>query len=873
MDQKRYLTAVGANALIQSYLMVGLIVGAATAAADPLGKTATISVVQAAGVALALFTNSRKNQLSISMLSRTTALLCLAAAFFADFSVPWYVLLFGASSAATLASSRTTASLPTLFPANQASILKKNQSLTVAMTAASMALGPLLVSHSGLPALLLSTAVISTMVSYLASPITGDGPHSNSIRAIVSLKDIYRNPLTGLIILNISIWTAIGLFNVIEVPMLKFRFSDSPYLITAVFLISLLFNLLAVSIARAEMQNSPKKYVLLGGLGITFVSSAYLLSNNLFLSFVLVASFGILNGIYNLSVSAIVIAEKNHTDRIRATLLMRLSNQIGVLLSASVIFVLKANVTDLYRSLAAFCLGLSIFILVCFCLRSRRSAPSQTKIMISLFVTLSILVGSERICSAAERLPTFRIGVFAIPTSPDPGRVLEVSGAFINSQLFHFLYRYDSMNNLVPDAVESHSISSDAKTFRITLKPKLHFADGTELDADDVVFSLNRALQINGNGLKWALGEIKGYERSAKSVDHGKYAPLAGLKSLGSKIVEIQLKAPSRDFLRMLATPYFGLTRKIPSIDQVTMSDRFKILEHSRSLLRLKPLKESRLAGVFDEIQMIALTAPGDAQKLIEQGKLDFAFNLPPGGSLENFGDVQSVDTLNAIIVQFNLKKPLFKEQQDRCAFAQAFHDSFSAIPEIGKKLRLGLPYTDALFKSKHIVTLPPQHLPQVELIYLNSISVFSSSDIGKLVLELAKRGVKVKPTQLTPTEFFERLKTGHFEAAMWGYGPDYFSADAILNPLLGRNQQFNFSNFSNENFDGFLSEARAATDDKIRLTKYENAFEMVLTSCPLAFLGTKKQRIFVGNGFSMNPPSSLGIHTLVLERDLGVRK
>jgi peptide/nickel transport system substrate-binding protein len=89
---------------------------------------------------------------------------------------------------------------------------------------------------------------------------------------------------------------------------------------------------------------------------------------------------------------------------------------------------------------------------------------------------------------------------FTIKTT-DPQRAFDPTGSLIDRALYDTLFTYKGGNlaNPIPLLVQSWTASSDAKTFTFQLKKNAHFADGTPLTSADVVFSLQRLINIKGN--------------------------------------------------------------------------------------------------------------------------------------------------------------------------------------------------------------------------------------------------------------------------------------------------------------------------------------------------------------------------------------
>jgi peptide/nickel transport system substrate-binding protein len=83
----------------------------------------------------------------------------------------------------------------------------------------------------------------------------------------------------------------------------------------------------------------------------------------------------------------------------------------------------------------------------------------------------------------------------------DPARMFEPTGLMIDHTLYDTLltYKGSDVTNPVPDLASSYTASADAKTYTFTLRPGVKFANGDPVTAADVVFSLMRTKNVEGN--------------------------------------------------------------------------------------------------------------------------------------------------------------------------------------------------------------------------------------------------------------------------------------------------------------------------------------------------------------------------------------
>ena len=89
---------------------------------------------------------------------------------------------------------------------------------------------------------------------------------------------------------------------------------------------------------------------------------------------------------------------------------------------------------------------------------------------------------------------------FTIKTA-DPQRAFDATASIVDRGIFDtlFTYRKDDLAHPIPLLVSSWKATSRAKIFTFQLKRNVHFANGDPLTSADVVFSLNRLINLKGN--------------------------------------------------------------------------------------------------------------------------------------------------------------------------------------------------------------------------------------------------------------------------------------------------------------------------------------------------------------------------------------
>ncbi len=89
---------------------------------------------------------------------------------------------------------------------------------------------------------------------------------------------------------------------------------------------------------------------------------------------------------------------------------------------------------------------------------------------------------------------------FTLKTS-DPARAFDPTASIVDRALYDTLFTYKGGNltNPIPLLVSSWKESKNAETFTFQLKQNVHFGDGTPLTSADVLWSLERLVNVAGN--------------------------------------------------------------------------------------------------------------------------------------------------------------------------------------------------------------------------------------------------------------------------------------------------------------------------------------------------------------------------------------
>jgi peptide/nickel transport system substrate-binding protein len=84
-----------------------------------------------------------------------------------------------------------------------------------------------------------------------------------------------------------------------------------------------------------------------------------------------------------------------------------------------------------------------------------------------------------------------------LPANVDPHQIFDVPMQFYSLNTYDNLYRYEgNPPKLEPWLAQSHTVTADGLTWEFKLRPGVKFHDGSEITAEDVVYSFKRVLAI-----------------------------------------------------------------------------------------------------------------------------------------------------------------------------------------------------------------------------------------------------------------------------------------------------------------------------------------------------------------------------------------
>jgi ABC-type transport system substrate-binding protein len=413
--------------------------------------------------------------------------------------------------------------------------------------------------------------------------------------------------------------------------------------------------------------------------------------------------------------------------------------------------------------------------------------------------------------------------------------------------------RFNEKGEVVPGLAEFWEVS-DGNTIVLHLREGVKFHDGTTMEAEDVVASLEFARNPDAKSpMAWMLD------------------PVESLRALDAKTVQIKTGAVV-DVLNALATPVAGVSSK-EAITQYGIglgenpigAGPFKLERWDRgSQVVLSRFDDYWEEGkpYLDRIVFKIILEEFTRLSSLRSGDLDIVYNL----SFSNVEQIESRKEFNTNIfgtyivyyLALNMKKKPFSDVRvrqalnyaiDRSAITKAVTRGYAApaitdiAPEMAGSLagiREPYPYDPEKAKSLLSQAGYPDGFSMKLLVGSNS----PDAETGVVLQEYYKNiGVKVELVSEESSTLWNHLQAGNYEdAAMSFWYPDFPDAAGTLVPFCYSTNTppdgcCNFSYYANPEVDRLLDEAAAETDLERRAELFQEVNKIIYDDAPRVWI------------------------------------
>lgn len=338
--------------------------------------------------------------------------------------------------------------------------------------------------------------------------------------------------------------------------------------------------------------------------------------------------------------------------------------------------------------------------------------------------------GESRVGTPTDEL---FIGILVSPDSlgslpnMDPAAQSDLLSWEVKNNTLSGLYRFNASNELAPLlAASMPTISEDGLEYTVTLQPDLRFPDGSELTAEDVKWSVDRARDLGSFTVNSVL----------KDSDGNFYADQDSVQIIDQYTVKFVLQAPTSYFPALLATPPFSpisrdcFTEAADPLSVCGGIGPYTIVEWvpgEQMRLQANPDWPGRPLPTFANITLRFYDDPASMRRsLSEFGSIDMAWRGLP---FADFVELQSQDAngdgqpdytpwvgpadFKSYIMFDQNVEPWTNPQVRRAVGLALDRDALAAETFNGSRIPLLSPVPDAV--PGHVPTLPTRDLTQAQ--------------------------------------------------------------------------------------------------------------------------------------------------------------
>ena len=273
---------------------------------------------------------------------------------------------------------------------------------------------------------------------------------------------------------------------------------------------------------------------------------------------------------------------------------------------------------------------------------------------------------------------TLKINLSSEPDHLDPALNSSVDGACLAANSFSGLYAYNADGELAPQLAEGYTLSEDGLTYTFTLKEGLKWSDGSDLTADDFVYSWKRAADPKtAADYSYMFDVIAGWDEWQEGED------AMQVSAPDARTIVVTLKSPCAYMLDLVAFPtYFPVKQSEveAAADWETnpgswaqeagfVSNGAYTLEswnHDESMVYVKnPYWYDADNVTIERIEYMLSADDTAIYAAYRAGDLDFADSVPTDEIATLLAtedpEFHIVDELGTYYVIFNVKSPLFE--------------------------------------------------------------------------------------------------------------------------------------------------------------------------------------------------------------------
>jgi peptide/nickel transport system substrate-binding protein/oligopeptide transport system substrate-binding protein len=461
---------------------------------------------------------------------------------------------------------------------------------------------------------------------------------------------------------------------------------------------------------------------------------------------------------------------------------------------------------------------------------------------------------------------TLKIAIESDPRTLDPAYVTDTYSGMAVGMIYSNLLRFDETGQIALDVAKYYSISENGRSYTFFLKENCRFADGTDLTADDVSFSLHRlAARSTDSPRSGLLEQVVGFD----SFHSGKSDIISGIKVLSRFRIQIELKRPFSPFLSIFAMPNLAIVSRSYVMKGGEMEEtgmgagpyRLKRWERGQELCLVTNDYYSK-KGNLEAIQLKIMKDAFSRLAELKGRRIHVMEVLPQyRAQIPDTVNLKSIEQYNLYFLGMNMKSEMFKNPDFRKGLAMAL-DRASILDFFLKgqgTLATGpVPKGLSGYLDEELLKYDPELAKQfIEKSGYDGeqLKLVCSSDPANVALgeifkqQFKKVGVHIRIVPRDWNAYTQQLIEGDFDLFYRNWVADYPDGDNFLYPLFHTDSAGaagNYPNYSNPEFDSLMEDSRKEMDPLRRTSLLKQASRMAVNDYSRILLWYKVKTLAV---------------------------
>lgn len=469
--------------------------------------------------------------------------------------------------------------------------------------------------------------------------------------------------------------------------------------------------------------------------------------------------------------------------------------------------------------------------------------------------------GSKKTDSNANKKDTLVFARGGDSTSLDPITTTEGETFKVTINIFENLLTYGPQDTTIhPGLAESWTVSPDGLTYTFKLREGVKFQDGTDFNADAVVFNFDR--WMNGDADKFPYYTMfGGFKKDDGHV-------IKEVKAIDENTVQFVLKRSQAPFLKNLAMSPFGIASPTAVEkwgdkfrDHPVGTGPFKFVEWKQNdRITLEKNPDYWQKGLPKLNKIIFRVIPENTARLnaLSNGEIDLmdGLNNSDEASVKANANLQVIErpSMNVGYLGFTVTRKPFDNKLVRQALNMAI-DKKSIIASFygGQAIPAKNPMPPSIEGYNNSVQEYPYDLEKAKALLKQAgyekgfkMDLWAmpvarpympeAQKVAEVIQEsFSKIGVTAKIQTVDWATYLEKATKGEFDAFMLGWTGDNGDADNFIYTLLDKDSigSNNYAYYSNDKLHDILIQAQTESDQTKRNDLYKQAQEIIHEDAP----------------------------------------